>query len=341
MGVEGEFREPIEGDYIETMDGLLFSVKGLNHPRDLVIAYLRYIPDHDGDRMRGDRRYRRVYDLDETDELLLRRFPQYLNRIEEKALTLQSVPRGHIYRVYSPSERLRALMDKPGSELEEAIAVFVSTLSSESGVPLSGFGVSGSVLIGLAGPASDIDVVVYGLDDGRKAYDALRRLRESSGWIRPYDSETVRGVVKSRWGDTGLDLKKFSHSEVSKLLHGLVGGRDYFIRLVMRRHEFEEERTSRPLRRAVLRAEIVDAGHSIFTPCIYQVRGCSYKNHAPGPAVTQLVSYRGKFTEQAREGDKVEARGTVEEVMYEDRAVYRLMMGGKGDYLVTARSLDR
>ncbi len=341
MEVEGGFLELIEGDYIETVDGLLFSVKGLNHPRDLVIAYLRYIPDNDGDRMRFGRRYRRVYDLDETDELLLRRFPQYMNSIEEKGLTLQSVPRGHISRVYSPSERLRALMDKPGSELEEVIADFVATLSSESGVPINGFGVSGSVLIGLAGPTSDIDIVVYGLDDGRKVYDALRRLRESNGWVRPYDSETVRGVVKSRWDDTGLDLEKFSHSEVSKLLHGLVCGRDYFIRLVMRRREFEEERASRPLGRAVLRAEIADAGRSIFTPCVYQVRRCTYKSHAPGPAVTQLISYRGKFTEQARDGDTVEARGTVEEVLYRDRAVYRLMMGGKGDYLITARSPDR
>lgn len=341
MGFDDRFTGPIEGDYIETVDGLFFSVKGLHHPEDLVIAYLRYVPDPNGERERDSRRYQRVYDLEETDEFIRKHYPHYLNPIEKKGLTLQSVPVERISRVYSPGERLLNMMDFPASELEASTAKFASILSSESGVQLDEFGVSGSVLIGLGRPTSDVDIIVYGLDAGRKVYDTLRRLRERHGWIRQYDSERVRAVVSSRWGDTGFDPEKYIPSEARKVLHGLVADRDYFVRLVLKPWEFERETVSRSLGRVVLTATIVDTEYSIFTPCTYHIEDYSYTSRSREPEVTQLVSYRGKFTEQARKGDMVEARGTLEEVVYRDRTVYRLMLGGKSDYLVPTSITDR
>ena len=323
------------------MEGLIFSVKGLHHPEGLVVAYLRYVPDPDGERVRGPRHYRRIYDIEETDEFLRKHHPVYLNPIEGKDLTLQSVPTERISRVYSPTKRLQEIVEIPSSELEESTAEFASALSSDSGVLLSSLGVSGSVLIGLAGPSSDVDIVVYGLDAGRKVYGALSRLREKGTWIRPYDSGSVMGVVSNRWGDTGFDLVKFVPSETRKVLHGRVGDRDYFVRLVPNPLEIEEEVVSRPLERAVLRATVVDSGCSIYTPCTYFVEDCSTQGEGRGPEVTRLVSYRGKFTEQAREGEVVEARGTLEEVEYRDHTTLRLMMGGRGDYLIPAGILDR
>jgi predicted nucleotidyltransferase len=337
----GGFTGLVEGAYVETVEGLIFSVKGLSHPEGLVVAYLRYVPDPGGERVRGPRRYRRVYDLKETDEFLRVHHSVYLNQIEGKGLTLQSVPVDLISRVYSPAERLRELGEGPSTELEASIAGFASALSSESRVSLSSLGVSGSALIGLAGPNSDIDIVVYGLDAGLKVYGALSRLREEGSWIRPYDNGSVMGVVSSRWGDTGFDLAMFVPSETRKVLHGLVGERDYFVRLVPSPLEMEAEVVSRPLGRAVLRATVVDSERSIYTPCTYLVGDCSVQGEGRGPEVTRLVSYRGKFTEQAREGEVVEARGTLEEVEYRDRTTHRLMMGGRGDYLILACMLDR
>ncbi len=331
----------MEGAYVETLEGLIFSVKGLHHPEGLVVAYLRYVPDPGGERVRGPCRYRRVYDLDETDEFLHKHYPVYLNPIEGKGLTLQSVPTKRISRMYSPNERLREIVEIPTSKLEESIAKFASALSSESGVPLSSLGVSGSVLTGLAGPSSDIDIVVYGLEAGHKVYSALSKLREEGGWIRPYNCESVMGVVSNRWGDTGFDLAVFVQSEARKVLHGQVGDRDYFVRLVPSPLEIETEVVSRLLRRTVLRATVVDSERSIYTPCTYIVEDCSVQGEGQRPEVTQLVSYRGKFTEQAREGEVVVARGTLEEVEYMDRATLRLMLGGREDYLIPVGMLDR
>ncbi len=333
--------KPIEGHYIETPEGLLFAVKGLSHPERLVIAYLRYVPDPEGDRVKDTRRYRRVYELDETDEFLRRNYPHYLNTVESKNLTLQSVPIEKISRVYSPKERLRTLLERQESELEEATAEFVHALSYESGVSYNDLGVSGSILLELARETSDIDLIVYGIEAGRKVYNALKRLRAIGNWVRPYDSETVRKIVRARWGDVGLELDKMYPIEARKVLHGLVDGKDYFVRLVWKPWEFEQEAFSRPHKKVVVRAGVVGSEESIFTPCIYTVNECSHVHPSQGPDVEQLVSYRGKFTEQAGEGDVVEARGTLEEAIYPDRKIYRVMLGGRGDYLIPLSELDR
>lgn len=331
----------IEGDYIETLEGLLFTVKGLFQPEGRVVAYLRYLPDTKGDRRRGGKRYRRVYDIEETTELLQRLHPQYVSRVDSLGLTLQTVPLDRIAKVFRPRERLQALMAHPRTELEKSVALFAFALSSESSVPLEQFGVSGSVLIGLASPSSDIDLIVYGLEAGWKVYESLRRLREKEEWISPYDERTVEEIVKARWGDTGLDLGKLRSIEMGKILHGLVYGRYYFVRLVKRHEEMEAERASRPLGKVRLRAVVIGASDSIFTPCTYHVEDGVPLDALFRHEVSELVSFRGKFTEQAGEGDAVEARGTLEEATYTDRTIYRVVMGARGDYLVPIEFLDR
>jgi len=52
-----------EGDFIETSEGLVFDVKGLIHPPNRIIAFLRYFPDKKGERKRNSERYSKVYSL--------------------------------------------------------------------------------------------------------------------------------------------------------------------------------------------------------------------------------------------------------------------------------------
>lgn len=328
-----------EGDYVETLEGLLFAVKGVHHPEGLTIAYLRYVPDPRGTRERGGRKYSRVYDLEETDRFLSDNHPRYLNPIEDRGLTLQSIPNEKIARTYRPRKGLHEILADPKPGPEKIVAKFASTLS-RSGVPLESLGVSGSVLIGLSTPSSDVDLIAYGLDAGRKVYEALRYLRQSADWVNPYDAETVEEVTRSRWGDTSLDLEGLGTIETRKVLHGLVDGTDYFVRLVRGPDEFEKEVSSRPLGKVRLRATVKDDRFSIYTPCTYEIDNCSYLGSPAWPEPSELVSFRGKFTEQAKEGEMVEVKGTLEEVDYADRTVHRVILGGRGDYLVPV-VLDR
>lgn len=333
--------EPVEGSYVESEEGLIFSVKGLHHPEGLVIAYLRYVPDPEGDRRRGPMRYRRVYDLDETQGFLGAQYPQYLNHVEERGLVLQSVPLDRIAKVYSPREGIQAFIDRPRTELEKTTVKFASAISSESGVPLGEIGVSGSLLLGLARAASDVDLIVYGVENGFKAYEAIRRLREGPGWVEPYDSRGAGRIAAERWGDTGIDPGLLAHAESRKVLHGLVDGREYFVRMVRRPEEYDYELTSKPVGRVKIRATVTSAREGIFTPCTYLTEDCEYIDPEEGPVVAHLNSYRGKFTEQASEGEVVEVHGSLEEVQSKEGILHRVMLGGRGDYLVPVSLLDR
>jgi predicted nucleotidyltransferase len=334
------FEVPIEGFYVETPEGLLFSVKGIHHPEGLVIAYLRYVPDPKGDRTRDRRRFRRVYDLDETQGYLGANVPAYLNDIRSKELILQSIPRERITRVYDPTEKTRSIIRHPENRLELETAKLVSSISTEGGVPVSRIGVSGSPLIDLAKPTSDIDLVIYGVEYGRKAFDAVRKMRARADWVNPYTLQDVVPIATERWKDP--DLVKLSlEAEVGKSLHGKVDETDYFIRLVPDPPEHRREIKSKPLGKVTLNVKVLDAGMSIFTPCTYIVDECSYVEPSSGPEVTQLASYRGRFTEQASEGEVVEVHGSLEEVTYPGETVHRIMLGDTMDYVVPAAFSDR
>jgi len=323
-----------EGDYLRTVEGLFFAVKGGVHPDDAVIAYLRYVPDPRGERSLDGERYRRVSDVGETTRYLKEHYPVYLNQIKRLNMTLQSVPVGRIAGVYRPREKLKEILENPATLLETTLTRFVEAIVDESGVPLNSLGVSGSLLIGLDTEGSDVDLNVYGQDEGRKVYEALKRLRRTGGWVSPYDDETVKGVLFARWGDLGR-LKELAEIEKRKVLHGTVMGTDYFVRLL----RDEEGHPSRPLGVVTFRARVSDSSESIYTPCRYAVEKVETLSDPIQVNPTELVSYRGQFTEQAEAGDLVRVRGSLEEVQGPGGTSFRVILGGPGDYLLPL-SLD-
>jgi len=325
--------KPIEGYYIETDEGLLFAVKGLHHPEDGLIAYLRYIPDEHGDRIRLGRRYRRVYDLDETTRYLEEHHPEYLRWMEEKGINVQFVPHSHIKRIYDPRGRLREILKHPKGRIETLVKLFADALRDE-GVPIGDVGLTGSLLIGMSTAKSDIDLVIYGKRSGLKAYRALRRLRERGLLSELPPGEAFR-VAERRWGGTGLDLGRLAELERVKLLHGLILGVPYYVRLVPHPHEFEDSHPSRPVGEVTVRGVVVDDALSIYTPCLYGVDA-----EIDGLRVEELMSYRGRFTEQVWRGDSFEARGILEEVHSSRGVYYRLMLGRGGDYLISLSLLE-
>lgn len=315
-----------EGDYIKTVDGLFFAVKGGRHSADLIVAVLRYIPDETGDRMLDGVAYRRIYDLKESTEYLSSLYPNYINEIPWLGLDTQSVPASKIAKVYNPKDKLEEITANPTTVLQKRIKQFVDTLSSSSGIDVSCFGLSGSLLIGLENKASDIDLNVYGEVEGRQVYAGLKTLREKEDWITGYDAFSVKDVLVSRWGKTSLNLMQLRDIECSKILHGKVLGVDYFIRLLRE----EDNSTSTPLNTVTISAKVTDSSDSIYTPCTYLVQSMS--DEYP---IRELKSYRGKFTEQVEKGDIVEVRGTLEKVSCEGDLFYRIILGRAEDYLIS------
>lgn len=330
----------VEGFFVEDVDGLIFDVKGLLHPPDRVIAYLRYFPDLGGDRERGGVKYRKVYSLAERDAILKAKKPSYLYFDPVFGMFLEGVPRNEIARIYDPREKLRNLVRGERSRLEEAAVSLALEVAKTAGIPLSALGVSGSILVDLAGAGSDVDIVVFGEKNSRKAYEALGDLMAEGRLVKAYDETGLRKLYEFRFKDTVMSYEDFVWSERRKHMSGTVMGYDFFVRFVKFPEEYGErygERRYKPLGSALVKGVVVDDSDAIFTPCRYVLDAVEVLDGVKKPVV-EIFSLRGRFSDQAREGEEVLARGKVEAVSSESGEYFRLVVGGeRGDFLIVRR----
>lgn len=324
-----------EGCFLETVEGLIFEVKGVIHPDDRVFAFLRYVPCEDGDRRRGEKKYKKIYSLEDRHKFLRRKYPKYLVYDDVLGRTVQCVALEDVKRVYIPEDKLRSLREEGGkTDLERASLMLAEDVSREGSVPVDSMGVTGSILVELAKDDSDIDLVVYGIKNGRRAYEALVRLRASKSQIRGYSMNEARRMVETRWGDLSPELKcGLDEIETRKILHGIAYGRDYFVRLVPGREDVKVgygEVMCRPLAKEDVSGVVIDDEMSIFTPAEYRVEVES------GPrGLDRLISFRGRYTEHVRRGMRFRARGTLERVIdVKGREFLQLVLGERGDYLI-------
>jgi len=332
-----------EGDVIESFDGLFFDVKGLVHPPERVVSFIRFIPDPKGDRKREGATYRKVYPLQERYELLLEKFPQYLVYDQVFNERLCEVPIEAIKRHYKPVDHLRKLRHQDTlDELESQALQFVKLLSKTAEVSWSKLGVSGSILVKLHTLASDIDLVVYGSKNCYKVHSALKSLlQEKESWVRPYRLDELGKLFDFRSKDTVTSFEDFVRTESRKVLQGKFMNRDYFLRFVKDWNEVEERYGMihyKPEGYTKIRARVVDNSEGIFTPCRYKIDCVEVLEGVPVTSIEEIVSFRGRFCEQAKNDETVVAQGKVERVQKEgEHEYYRLLLGNKAsDHMVLA-----
>ncbi|HET89903.1 MAG TPA: hypothetical protein ENN99_04060, partial [Chloroflexi bacterium] len=338
--------EIIEGFAVETTEGLIFTVKGIIQPPDRVIAYLRYVPDPRGDRQRVGVCYRRVYQFEEQLAILQADFPSYLSGAADPVLGIpvQSVPRAAINRAYDPRQRLAEISQRDANDpLEVAARDLAELLCAASGLPVSSgsVGVTGSLLFALHTPDSDLDLVVYGDAPARAVHRALLRLLDAPDPaipVRRLHPEEMTALHAAHRPDTPLAWEDFVRLQSRKVNEFRFRERACFVRFVKRPEEAGErygERRYEPVGAATVRARVTDDRDAIFTPCRYVVAEAMLEDGAPVADLREIVSFRGRFSDQARAGEWVVGRGSLERVTSQRGAPYsRLVIGGQaGDYL--------
>ncbi|MFX0168169.1 MAG: nucleotidyltransferase domain-containing protein [Candidatus Hodarchaeota archaeon] len=333
-----------EGDFIETPEGLIFDVKGVVHPPDRAIAFLRYYPSLQGTRVREGTTYAKVYDLAERFNLLQQQFPHYLFVDPVAGRELQGVPINRIQQLYQPVEQLQYLRQKSKRDpLEQVIVGFANRLQREARIKAGDLGVSGSVQIGLHGPESDIDLIVYGRRASQAVQLALQRIRlaEDSN-IKGYLLNNYRPIYELRWLRTGVPLNTMLTIDGPKAMHGLIGHRHYFVRAVLNWDELEErygDRTYQQVGPARAFCRIVNHRDSLFTPCRYEVDDVEWIEGAQEENLREIVSFRGRFTEQVRQDDRVVVQGIIELVHAGKERWSRFVLGEQPTDILLPRYL--
>ena len=327
-----------EGDFLETVDNFIFDVKGIVHPPDRVIAYLRYVPDEKGGRTRLGVQYRKVYGLKRREAFLRKNAPIYSYFDPVAHRKLQGVPLEKIRVLHEPIEKLQQLSAKKSlDQMEENALELVRLLKSATGLPSRRFGISGSLLVDLYDQNSDIDLIVYGKRESHKVLEALKRLQYNMPLER-YDKSGIRRLYEARCMQNAMSFTAFTMHEKRKFLEGRFRRRDYFIRCIKDWSEVKEKYGDRyyyPLGSSIIRAVVDDDSENILTPCVYKVAQAKVLSGKKTAVPSQVVSFRGRFCEQAFQGERVQARGRVERVINRYGEWYRMVVGESlSDHLV-------
>lgn len=332
-----------EGDLVKTKEGLIFDVKGLVHPPNKVIAFPRFIPDSSGNRKYKGVTYKKIYALSTRFKFLERNFPQYIMYDPVFDEKLCEVPFKNVKKYYSPIDRLQEIRrSNEQDELEVCALEFFEYIKHYADVPWSKMGISGSLLVKLHMPGSDIDPIIYGSGNCRNFYEALRMMQQDvKGILKFYSIEELQELFPFRFQDTRVSFKDFVQTESRKVLQGKFKGRDFFIRFVKDWNEVQEQYGTiryKNVGHAKIRAEIEDDSEAIFTPCIYKLRNVDVLEGVRFP-IEEIASFRGRFCEQAKKGEVVVAQGKVEHVIdkRQNREYFRLLLGNKpSDYMILA-----
>jgi predicted nucleotidyltransferase len=159
--------------------------------------------------------------------------------------------------------------------------------------------------------------------------------------VRSYGEQDLKELFDFRSKDTTVEFEDFVRTESRKLLQGIFQKKDYYIRCVKDWGEVPEKYGTlqyRSVGEAKLRATVIDDSEMIFTPCTYPIEDVKIiqGNYAENPR--EIVSFRGRFCEQARKGEEIVARGLVESVKTQDTEHFRLIIGNKpSDYMILAK----
>jgi predicted nucleotidyltransferase len=335
-----------EGELIRTENQVIFDVKGLVHPPNKLIAFPRYIPSPKGNRRGEKGLYGKIYSFSERFQFLEQNMPSLIVHDPVFDATLCEVPVDMVVERYDPVEKLRLLRtSKELSVLERKVVHLAEELQEASGIPWSSIGISGSVLTGLATLQSDVDPVVYGEENGRRAYEALEALLEDdAAGFKRYTREELQALFDFRSKDTIMGFEDFARVERRKAFQGMYEGTDYFIRFVKDWSQVTEQYGDVCYKNAgyaKITATITEDSEALFTPCTYKIENVTVEEGAKLEPINEIVSFRGRFCEQAQNGEKVTAQGKVEHVTdnRNGQKYYRIILGNQpADYMVLSQT---
>ncbi|HPT18425.1 MAG TPA: nucleotidyltransferase domain-containing protein [Methanothrix sp.] len=299
-------------DFFMTRQGWIFAVADYHHPHGLR-SLLRYIPDPAGERQAEGIRYRKM-DFDDSFAFLRRERPEW-------ALDLHTVPESEVVRLYQPAEVLPAVASS------DRRVARIASIIEQGGVPRDQMGITGSMLIGLHGPSSDIDFVVYG-PHWWLARDILSQAK-AQGTIDDLDDETWRKIYRKRKPE--IVFEEFVRHERRKGNRGMVDGTYFDLLFTRDWSQIRPHPAGKPAGIATIEARVVNADFSFDSPAIFGL------DH---PEVKEIFCFSHTYAGQALPGETIEAKGMLEEIPGGLRMVVGTTREARGEWIRSLSLLE-
>ena len=331
-------------DFIYTSDDLYFASTNYIHPEDRVISFLRYIPDENGDRQKDGKKYRKV-GSDEAYDYLRKNHPDYLYFCDVTNVEMMGVPIDKVERVIKPENRLNGLKKTFESGGEVKNPELISKLMDVSDffhymadIPYENLGISGSILPGLQkDDVSDLDFVVYGLENHRHAIETFKKYRGKEVYIKQADKHIkVDGITDDYWdfvynkrmSDSSLTKDEFKWYENRKANRGTIDGTLFDILATRDYSEISGvwgDTVYEPQGTAQIECDIVSALKAFDNPSAIDnvkiIDGVEFD-------LSEVVSFTHTYAGEVVDGEHAVAKGKVEKVIINgETSHYRLVVG--------------
>jgi uncharacterized protein len=315
-------------DFLYSKDDLFFATTSYFHPKDRIISFLRYIPDPKGERLKNYKRYSKV-NSKQAYNFLGKNFPDYLFDSHESNLKMVGVPLTKLKNIMRPQIRLKKIMDKLSDDKLLLKVVRVADVFNEhAGIPYDKMGISGSILPGLHDPEnSDIDFVIYGLKNHRKALLTFSEIKDKGIFESIKDENWVK-LYKKRIKDSSLSYEEFKWYEDRKNNRGVIDGTLFDI---LATRDWDEiigkygDRKFESLGTIKIQCKVSDAIAAFDNPAIYKVEDVDILE-GPKININEIVSFTHTYAGQASEGEFIIAKGKLEKIIGKN-INYRLVVG--------------
>ncbi|WP_157198907.1 hypothetical protein [Methanothermococcus okinawensis] len=343
-------------DFVETEVGF-FAVNAYEHPEDRVFAFLRYLNlasvgedvidrynlNKDDIREKNGKKYIKITDTAKTYGILENYFPEYLYYDETKDITLHAVPNEYIINVLRPNDRLKEILNENknndnknsnknnNSKFEEKCKYLADKLH-DYGLSYNHMGVSGSTVVKLNNESSDIDFVIYGMKNHKKARNILKTIFEEEKNkdkdeklnIHPLSDEFWKKAYHKRIKDGTLSYDEFVWHEKRKYNRGVINNTMFDL---LATRDWEEitskygEFYYKNLGFINIECDIINDDYIFDNPAIYKIDNVKIlsniaenKLEVNPNDIKEIASFTHTYAGQAFNGEKVVVRGKLEGV---------------------------
>lgn len=313
-----ETRGFLDHDLVIDKSKRIYVVVGNTHPNGLIIAYLKYVlskkPTLWGRKNTYYERVLREYSVEEVLRVALEAGTQFYD--PTLGVTVPAVKTSEVREWLKPEEKLRELRKHVNDHIELVGVEISDTVSSLTGLSPNSMGITGSVLAGIHGPHSDVDVVVYGCREALEFVHAsleIGRLPKEKVVSKVLENSRVLGIEPEIYVKI-VPPYKFTCFRGVPITFTFVDRRSYrYGELVLR-----------PVKPVSLVAEL--AGGEDCEPLFYPSRA-QVVRVLEGPKIKGVISYEAEYNYLLYKGGLLKISGMLEESI--PGGEYYVVVGGR------------
>jgi predicted nucleotidyltransferase len=316
-------------DFVQTIEGLIFCTVGYLHPNNRVIGFLKYIQNPKG-KWGSNQRYSRslpyyhVRFVKDSLSNLKKNYPDYVWFSPVHQQYLPSVPYNQIKHAFFPEQYPKILSSsKSLSALDKKALEFISTLSSQSNIPPEVFGITGSILLGIANPKfSDLNITFQGRNNIKQIKLALTDLIQSSSkGFDIVDPKKNEKWIQNRAKHFPLTYDEFLELRKRKWNNGSFKGTFFSLTPILQDDEINNNYGDQeffPLTPIKLHATVLDDTDASYNPAIYKIRTekiiTPRKSKINLKCIKTIISYEGLYASYPQPGEQIEVYGMLEQI---------------------------